>query len=69
MDELLKEVGKGFISLANMLLVMMFFNHIFLGNLKLDIGLVSLMIYIFTTLYLGGAFLIKIGRKKERNDD
>ena len=67
MDEMLKEVGKGFINLANMLLVIMFFNHIFLGNITLDMGIISLMLYVFSALYFVGAYLIKLGREKEKN--
>ena len=69
MDEALKEIGIGLISLANMLLVIMFLNHIFLGNIELNSGNISLMIYIFTIIYFSAIFLIKIGREKERKNN
>jgi hypothetical protein len=67
MDEMLKEFGKGAISLANMLLVIFFLNHIFLENIETSIGSVAVMLYIFTGLYLVGGLLIKKGRDKEKN--
>jgi hypothetical protein len=48
-----------------MLLVIMFFNHVFLGNIDFDMGIVSFMLYIFTGLYFVGGYLIKIGRQKQ----
>ena len=69
MDEALKEIGKGIISLANMLLVICFLNHILLSNISINIGIISLIIYGETIIYLFGFYLIKKGREMEKRDE
>jgi hypothetical protein len=68
-DEALKEIGKGIISLANMLLVICFLNHILLSNISINIGIISLIIYGETIIYLFGFYLIKKGREMEKRDE
>ena len=69
MDEALKEIGKGLISLANMLLVIFFLNNIFANKMDFNLQILSLMLYMFSMLYLSGIFLIKSGREKERKSN
>jgi hypothetical protein len=70
MDEMLKEAGKTMLALANLSLILFFVNHYLLGNLNVDTGVVALVFYGETFLYLTGLYLVKKGRdleKKEKN--
>ncbi len=60
MKEAKKELGKAFLSLANMLLVLYLLGY-YLTQAKVNIFMVFLIIYIIVSLYYVGFYLIKEG--------
>jgi hypothetical protein len=63
-NEGLKEVGKGFITLANLLLVLFLLNN-YLQKDDYDIFGVAYAIYCIIGLYIAGYFAINVGDKEK----